>query len=238
MKRLIVRGAAAIAVVGSLAGCGVTDDGTVPLFEVDALWPQPLEYPNILGPVSGVTVAPDGNVLVVTMSARELFSAANEINTLTGTGECCTPVPGVVEFAADGSLVRQWGGPDVPGWPSRPHGIGVDPEGNVWIGGSWFTPPPAGGRGGRGRGADPAAPPPPAPTPVYDTQILKFSRTGELLTAVGEAGATPSSTSTNSFGGPADFSFDADAGEVYVADGFVNHRVVVLDMATGAVKRS
>ncbi|MEQ1857506.1 MAG: hypothetical protein ABL963_13690, partial [Longimicrobiales bacterium] len=76
------------------------------------------------------------------------------------------------------------------------------------------------------------------PTPVYDTQILKFSRTGELLTAIGEAGATPSSASTNSFGGPADFSFDADAGEVYVADGFVNHRVVVLDMATGAVKRS
>ncbi len=239
MKRLIVRGAAVVAMAGSLAGCPATDDGTVPLFQVEALWPQPLEYPNILGPVSGVTVAPDGNILILTMSARELFSAANEINTLTGTGECCTPVPGVVEFAADGSLVRQWGGPDVQGWPSRPHGIGVDPEGNVWIGGSTFTPPPAGGRGGRGaRGADPNAPPPPPPTPVYDTHILKFSRTGDLLATIGTPGATPSSASTNSFGGPADFSFDADAGEVYVADGYVNHRVVVLDMATGAVKRS
>jgi DNA-binding beta-propeller fold protein YncE len=145
----------------------------------------------------------------------------------------------VLEFAPDGSLVRQWGGPDegYP-WPSRAHGIGVDPEGNVWIGGGWSPPPPVGGRGGRGRGADPNAPPPTPPAPVYDTHILKFSRTGQHLATIGEPGGQPSSASTNSFGGPADFSFDADAGEVYVADGYANHRVVVLDMATGAVKRS
>jgi len=240
MKRLITRGAAAAVVAGSLAGCAATDDGTVPLFEVNALWPQPLEYPNILGPVSGITVAPDGNILIVTISDRAMFSAANEINTLTGTGECCTPVPGVVEFAADGSLVRQWGGPDVQGWPVRPHGIGIDPEGNVWIGGG-VAPPAGGGRGGRGgRGAapDPNVPPPPPPQPTYDTHILKFSRTGELLATIGTPGAQPSSASTNSFGGAADFSFDADANEVYVADGFANHRVVVLDATTGEFKRS
>ena len=244
MKRLIVRGAAVVAMAGASAGCPAADDGTVPLLEVDALWPMPLEYPAILGPVSGVTVAPDGNVLIVTMSARELFSAANEINTLTGTGGCCTPVLGVVEFAADGSLVRQWGGPDqgYP-WPSRPHGIGVDPEGNVWIGGAWYQPPNPAGRGGRGgRGAAPggapAEPPPPPPGPVYDTHILKFSRTGEHLATIGTPGGQPNSASTNSFGGPADFSFDAGENEVYVADGFANHRVVVLDIATGAVKRS
>jgi DNA-binding beta-propeller fold protein YncE len=219
---------------GSIASCAPSDDGTVPLFEVDALWPQPLEYPAILGPVSGIDIAPDGNVLVVTMSDRALFSAANEINTLTGTGECCTPVPGVVEYAADGSVVRQWGGPDMQNWPSRPHGIAVDPEGNVWIGGGWFQPAAAGGRG-RGRGAEPAAPPPAA---VYDTHILKFSRTGELLATIGTPGGQPNSTSTSSFGGPADFSFDAGANEVYVADGYANRRVAVLDMATGEVKRS
>jgi len=242
MKRLIVRGAAVTVIAGMTAGCSVRDDGTVPLYEVDALWPQPLEYPNILGPVSGVTVAPDGNVLIVTMSARELFSAANEINTLTGTGECCTPVPGVVEFAADGSLVRQWGGPDVSDWPARPHGIGVDPEGNVWIGGGWYQPATPGGRGGRGgrggAGGEPGAPPPPPPAPVYDTHILKFSREGQLLATIGTPGGQPNSASTNSFGGAADFSFDADANEVYVADGYANRRVAVLDMATGAVKRS
>ena len=242
MKRLSVRGAAVVVMAGMSAACGVTDDGTVPLFEVDALWPQPLEYPAILGPVSGVTVAPDGNVLIVTMSARELFSAANEINTLTGTGECCTPVPGVVEFAADGSLVRQWGGPEqgYP-WPVRPHGIGVDPEGNVWIGGGWFQPPTPGGRGGRGgpppAGGAPATPPTPPPA-QYDTHILKFSRTGEHLATIGTPGGQPNSASTNSFGGPADFSFDADANEVFVADGYANKRVVVLDATTGEFKRS
>ncbi len=242
MKRLSVRGAAIVMMAGLSAGCGVTDDGTVPLFEIDALWPQPLEYPAILGPVSGVTVAPDGNVLIVTMSARELFSAANEINTLTGTGECCTPVPGVVEFAADGSLVRQYGGPDqgYP-WPVRPHGIGVDPEGNVWVGGGWFQPPTPGGRGGRGgpppAGGAPAAPPAPPPA-QYDTHILKFSRTGQHLATIGTPGGQPNSASTNSFGGPADFSFDADANEVFVADGYANHRVVVLDATTGEFKRA
>jgi hypothetical protein len=212
----------------------------VPLYVVDALWPQPLEYPYILGPVSGVTVAPDGNVLISTITSLDQFSAANEINVDTGTGQCCTPSDPILEFAADGSLVRQWGGPDqgYP-WPARVHGIGVDPEGNIWIGGGWYQPPTPGGRGGRGRGAPPPpGPPPTPPAPVYDTHILKFSRTGEHLATIGTPGGTPNSASTNSFGGPADFSFDADANEVYVADGYANHRVAVLDMATGAVKRS
>ena len=239
MKRLIVRGAAGLAIAGMAASCAPSDDGTVPLFEVDALWPQPLEYPNILGPVSGVDVAPDGNVLIVTINSLDQFSAANEINVDTGTGECCTPTDAVLEFAADGSFVREWGGPDqgYP-WPSRAHGIGVDPDGNVWVGGGWYQPATPGGRGGRGRGADPATPPPPPPAPVYDTHILKFSREGQHIATIGTPGGTPNSASTDSFGGAADFSFDADANEVYVADGYANRRVAVLDMETGAVKRS
>jgi len=41
----------------------------------------------------------------------------------------------------------------------------------------------------------------------------------------------------DSFGGPAAFSFDPGSKEVFVADGYRNHRVAVLDMATGAIKR-
>jgi len=218
------------------AGCSGGDDGTVPTFVVDALWPQPLEYPSILGPVSGVTVAPDGNILIVTR--QDGFSAVNEINSVTGTGDCCTPSLAVLEFAPDGRKVREWGGPDqgYP-WPVRPHAIAVDPEGNIWIGGGVAPPAPAGGRGGRGgRGAAAPAGPPPAPT--YDTHILKFSREGSHLMTIGQPGGTPSSASQDMFGGPAGFAFDADAGEVFVADGYANHRVVVLDMATGAFKRA
>jgi DNA-binding beta-propeller fold protein YncE len=55
---------------------------------------------------------------------------------------------------------------------------------------------------------------------------------------IGQAGGTPSSASQDMFGGPAGFAFDADANEVFVADGYANHRVVVLDVATGAFKRA
>jgi DNA-binding beta-propeller fold protein YncE len=197
-----------------------------------------LEYPNILGPVSGVTVADDGNLLIVTR--QDGFSRANEVNVVTETGDCCRPTQAVLEYAADGSLVREWGGPDqgYP-WPGRPHAIAVDPAGNVWIGGG-VAPPPGGrfggrgGRGGRGGGA-PAGPP---PQPTVDTHILKFSRTGEHLMTIGQVGGDASSMSSNSFGGAAGFSFDEGANEVFVADGFDNRRVAVLDIDTGELKRS
>jgi DNA-binding beta-propeller fold protein YncE len=221
--RSIARGAAAALAALLSAGCSGGEEG-VPTFVVDALWPVPLEYPYILGPVSGVTVAPDGNVLIVTR--QDGFSAINEINSVTGTGECCTPSQAVIEFAPDGSKVREWGGPDrgYP-WPERPHGIAVDPDGNVWIGGG-VAAPAGGGRGGRGgRGAAPSGPP---PQPTVDDFILKFSRDGRHLMTIGGSGE---------FGGANGFSFDARANEVFVADGFDNRRVVVLDVASGAVKR-
>ncbi|MDH3207055.1 MAG: hypothetical protein OEO79_10605 [Gemmatimonadota bacterium] len=234
MKRFIV-GVVTVS-AAALVGCSGGTGDSVPTFEVDALWPMPLEYPTILGPVSGVTVAPDGNIIIVTR--QDGFSSINEINSVTGTGQCCTPSQAVLEYRPDGSLVRQWGGPDMGyPWPVRPHGIGIDPDGNIWIGGG--VAPPAGGRGGRGgrgggRGGGGAAGPPPEPT--FDTHILKFSRTGQHLMTIGEVGGTPDSHGT-SFGGAAGFAFDAAANEVFVADGYANHRVAVLDVSTGELKR-
>src|SRR6185295_18677879 len=39
------------------------------------------------------------------------------------------------------------------------------------------------------------------------------------------------------FGGPAGISFNAKGDEAYIADGSRNHRVAVVDVATGAIKR-
>ena len=237
-RRRIVGGVAAVLLVGLNVACAEDFGDDVPTFEIDAFWPMPLEYPNILGPVSGVTVADNGNVLIVTR--QDGFSRANEVNVVTETGDCCRPTQAVLEYAPDGSLVAEWGGADMGyPWPGRPHAIAVDPAGNVWIGGG--VAPPAGGRGrfGRGRGGGrggAAAGPPPAPT--VDTHILKFSRTGEHLMTIGEAGGTASSMSTNGFGGAAGFSFDEGANEVFVADGFANRRVAVLDMDSGELLRS
>jgi DNA-binding beta-propeller fold protein YncE len=206
-RSLVFGGATAAALlVGLTAGC----EAQLPVLEVDPFWPQPLEYPYILGPISGITVAPDGNILIVTR--QDGFNTGNEINSVQGTGDCCTPTQAVLEYAPDGSLVRQWGGPDQGYlWPQTPHGIAVDPEGNVWIGGGVR----AAGGGGRGGGA-PAG-------PMIDTQVLKFSRTGEHLGAF------------DGFTGAGRFAFEGN--EAFVADGYGGHRVVVLDVATGEVLR-
>ena len=67
--------------------------------------------------------------------------------------------------------------------------------------------------------------------------MLKFSRTGEFLLQIGKAGAPGDNDSTTALNRPAGVDVDAAANEVYVADGFVNHRVVVFDATTGAYKR-
>ena len=60
-----------------------------------------------------------------------------------------------------------------------------------------------------------------------DTRVLVFSRDGRTLVA-----------QLDGFGGAAGFAFDTTANEAYVADGFRNRRVAVIDMTTRAIKRS
>ncbi len=85
---------------------------------------------------------------------------------------------------------------------------------------------------GRGRGAA-AGPPPPA-----DAQVLKFAKDGKFLLQIGKAGKTEGSDSTTGFNRPGAVAVDSAASELYVADGFGNHRIAVFDANTGAFKRS
>jgi DNA-binding beta-propeller fold protein YncE len=84
---------------------------------------------------------------------------------------------------------------------------------------------------GRGRGA--AAPPAPA-----DAQVLKFDKTGKFLLQIGKGGKTEGSDSQTGFNRPGALTVDSAANELYVADGFGNHRIAVFDATTGAFKRS
>ena len=54
---------------------------------------------------------------------------------------------------------------------------------------------------------------------------------------IGRANSTGGSNSTTQLGLPAHMITDDAAGELYVADGYGNRRVAVLDMKTGAFKR-
>jgi len=118
--------------------------------------------------------------------------------------------PPVLEFDTEGNLVQSWGGPgDGYEWPDLEHGSYVDEDENVWLGG-----------GGE-----------------KDAQILKFTRTGGFLMQVGRKGKNTGSNDTQNLGGPANVTIDRAANELYVADGYVNHRVIVFDATTGAYKR-
>jgi len=118
--------------------------------------------------------------------------------------------PPVLEFDQDGALVSSWGGPGSGyDWPDLEHGIHVDDKDNVWIGG-----------GGE-----------------KDSQILKFTRQGKFLLQIGKKGQGQGSNDTQNLGAAAHMVVDAPANELYVADGYVNHRVIVFDATTGAYKR-
>lgn len=229
MKRTCLIAAASLLLVGF----GATAP-PVPSFTVDPLWPKPLPNHWLLGSVTGVAVDAHDHIWVVhrgsdSLSARIEISAATTPKTAT---DCCIPAPPVLEFASDGTLLGHWGGPgNGYDWPVSPGGLAVDPQGNVWI--TAAGPPDipgaaaASGRGGRAN----AAPPKPE-----DAQVLEFSPTGSFLRQIGKAGAPGGSDSTTALNRPA--AVDVTASDVYVADGFVNHRVAVFDPHTGAFKRS
>ena len=127
------------------------------------------------------------------------------------------PAPAVLEFDQAGNVLQAWGGPGwVPDWPYEEHSVYVDRENNVWLGGN----------GPLGRGAP-------------DRQILKFTNNGKkLLLELGHPSMdAENNQNTTLLGGPAGLVVDEAAHEVYIADGYVNKRVVVYDSDSGAFKR-
>jgi DNA-binding beta-propeller fold protein YncE len=70
-----------------------------------------------------------------------------------------------------------------------------------------------------------------------DNQILKFTSTGTFLMQIGHSGKNTGSNDTENLGGPAGLFVYPKTNELFVADGYFNHRVIVFDAATGAYKR-
>jgi DNA-binding beta-propeller fold protein YncE len=211
-----------------------------PAFQVDPLWPKPLPNGWILGSITGLAVDSQDHIWIVHRGAASLTPRTeNGLGTDPPTAElCCRPAPPVLEFDAAGNLVSSWGGPGQGyDWPQSPGGLAVDPKGNVWIAAAGLDPSSGrGGRGGRGRGGDAAAGAAPAP-PAGDAHILKFSRKGQHLLTIGRAGQAGANDSTTAMNRPANLDFNAAGTEVFVADGFVNNRVIVFDAAKGAYRR-
>ena len=202
-----------VAIMIGLVGCQIQaqDSGGVeaPMFEVDPLWPKPLPNHWVLGSAIGVTVDSEDHIWIVHRGNGNLRTELGA-STDPPTGECCLPAPNVLEFDQEGNLLNSWGGPgDGYDWPESNHGITVDHMDNLWIGGN----------GGN------------------DAHILKFAQDGTFLAQFGTPGANTGSHDTVNFGRVAKIAFDASANEAYLADGYGNKRVAVIDMNTGKLKR-
>lgn len=203
-----------------------------PRFEVDPMWPKPLPNHWLLGMTIGVSVDAQDHIWIIhrggSLERMENYAAANP-----PASECCSAAPPVLEFDEEGNLLRHWGGPGQGyDWPVSNHGITVDYKGNVWI-------------GGNGRGAAVAPPTQaaavnesqPGGGPFNDNMVLKFTQDGKFLMQIGHPGQSKGSNDLENLKGPAKMFVDKDANELYVADGYGNHRVIVFDADTGKAKR-
>src|ERR1700676_1065332 len=211
-----------------------------PRFEVDPMWPKPLPNHWILGETIGVSVDGQDHIWIIhragSLEANERAGAANPPN-----AQCCAPAPPILEFDEAGNLIGHWGGPG-PGydWPDSNHGITVDYKGNVWIGGNGRGAPPAGrGRGtpaaGQNRQQDESQT---AGTQSFnDNMVLKFTADGKFLMQIGKPRTSKGSNDVANLRLPAKTFVDKDSNELYVADGYGNHRVIVFDADSGKAKR-
>jgi len=187
-----------------------------PEYKVDPFWPKRLPNKWSMQQVVDIYVDKEDHIWIINrgVDARpdELGASLNPPRT-----DCCILSPEIIEFAQDGSVMRAWGGPNyAPGWPGRLQTLGVDRDENVWVSGT--TP---------------------------GDSIIKFDKDGKFLWDFGHRGpkvpanqVKQNNQQTDIFPpGIGAFEFDEDAREIYIADGFLNKRVLVYDMDTGKFKR-
>jgi len=199
----------ALALAGRIPAQDRQGEGTLSTFEVDPFWPKPLPHHWLMGQAAGVAVDAQDHVWVV-HRPRSLTEAERGAALTPPRSECCIPAPPVLEFDGAGVLIRAWGGAGAGyDWPLNEHGIFVDPQGNVWIAGN-----------------DPK-----------DGQVLKFTPDGKFLLQIGRQGVIGGDADTQHLNRPAAVAVDPETNELFVADGYGNHRVIVFDAETGAYRR-
>jgi hypothetical protein len=197
-----------------------------PHFEVDPLWPMPLPNHWVLGSTIGVSgstpTITSGSSIAARRRSPQREAARDK------TGECCAGAPPVLEFDQAGNLLRH--GADPAKAMSGPIPTTASSSTTKAMSGS-------------------------AAMAVPDSQVLKFTKDGKFLLQVGKKGARASASAQAGVGeGPvagfaaaattrsasaasAKIFVDQQANEAYIADGYLNKRVAVLDADTGKMKR-
>jgi hypothetical protein len=181
---------------------------SLPTFAVDPSWPKvPPQWK--LGDVSSMASDAQGNIWVL-----------HRPRTLKGD-DFAKAAPPVMVFDQAGNYVKSWGG-DGQGydWPQREHGIYIDSKGFVWLGGNSCP------ENGLAR-----------LKPVADDALLKFTQDGKFVMQIGHSNQSKGNADTTNVHRAADVQLYPPTNELFVADGYGNHRIIVFDADTGAFKR-
>ena len=215
MKYTILAGVAVVAIfIG--AGVSAQQARAVPIFQLDPAWPPKLPNNWVMGQMSGAAVDRHDHVWLL---HRPRILAADKKS---------HAAPPVVEFDETGKFVQAWGGPgEGYEWPENEHGIYVDDKDIVWIG----------GQAGTGAGVVKYKLAGDRKVPVDDDMLLKFTTKGKFLQQIGRQNQSGGNKDTKNLKEPADLVVYRKTNEVFVADGYGNSRVIVLDPDTGAFKR-
>lgn len=229
-----------------------------PTFAVDPFWPKPLPAPVgsdgvahtwVTGEIAGSCMDKYDNVYTfnrgwevgVTIGGVLQGSESGAINGQDATASAI-PSPPVVAYNSDGDTVAGWGNPTLiqtggdygyaAYMPQGAHGCFVDYQGNIWFGGNGdgvvqeYNPQAANAQG------------------AAATFVMQIGTKGvcdgaqtnsnNSFSSCGEANSF--NTSHTLLNEPADVAVDPlpDAftgkkGDIYIADGYGNHRIVVFD---------
>ncbi len=231
--------------------------GGTPTFVVDASWPKPLPAPVdsngvahrwVAGEVAGSCIDAQDNVFTVNRAWERGVTLngvlqGNQSGAIVGQDASASsiPAPPVIEYDSEGNTVAGWGnpaliqsGPSYGGaayWPHGAHGCFVDYQGNIWTAGNGdgvVQKYPHDGGGG--------------------VWLLQIGEKGVCdgpsnNSAIGGAAVFPTcgdahdlNSSHTLLNEPADVTVDpspdpvtGQPGDVYIADGYGNHRIVVFD---------
>ncbi len=185
---------------------------TLPRYTEDPVPPVRLPEGRTFGAVTGVQVSPDGHIWVLHIASNMEWGPPGSLD------DPAARLPAVCEFDAQGTFLQAWGGPDhlprregLQQWPRQEETIAFDAEDTLWVFGANVG---------------------------YDHAVQRFSRDGKLLLRIGTFGESGGNDSHTLVGCPTDCWHDVARREVYVTDGYVNHRVAVFNSDTGAFIRS
>ena len=250
-----------LVVYGGL-GSTAQAQAAAPRYLYDPGWPKPLPNKWKMGGITGLAVAPNDDTIWAYDRPNDLTNIELEAELNPPIADCCTLPPSMLHFDKEGNLIGSFAAPQGHGMDVDSKGFAylgqntvrkydtktgklvgaIEHSPETEGGGTFqqdanlpnhtpgqggqgpvvgFLPPPPGAARGGGRGGGRGAPPDPAAQAAARAAFrAKYPPTTPMIV-----------------GGIEEIRVDEPANEIYVADGYVNHRVVVFDATTGAYKR-